>query len=97
MSGGTTRGDGMGVSSKREGHAGPGQHGTDGVRYTGPTEPRGDAPPEQSPGSPEVRPADPSGPDAAAGPPATKAGYPRLDPRSKQHPYVPGSSQGRTR
>ena len=95
MSGDTTRGDGMGVSSEREGPTGPGQHGTDGVRYTGPTAPRGEVPPEQSTGAPEIRPETPG--DTAAGPPATKAGYPSLDPRSKQHRYVPGPSQGRTR
>ena len=44
---------GMGVSSEREGPTGPGQHGTDGVRYTGPTEPAGDVPPEQSAGGVE--------------------------------------------
>ena len=36
----------MGVSSEREGPTGPGQHGTDGVRYTGPGEAPGDDPPE---------------------------------------------------
>lgn len=82
MSGDTTRGDGMGVSSEREGHAGPGQHGTDGVRYTGPTEPAGEVPPEQSAGGEEANP-DPVG---------TKAGYPKLDPRSDDHPYEPGRS-----
>ena len=33
----------MGVSSEREGPTGPGQHGTDGVRYTGATDTPGDA------------------------------------------------------
>lgn len=71
---------GMGVSSEREGHAGPGQHGTDGVRYTGPTETPGDAPPEQSAGGEE-----PSN-TATMG---SKAGYPSADPRSGEKPYDP--------
>lgn len=71
---------GMGVSSEREGPTGPGQHGTDGVRYTGPTELAGDVPPEQSAGGVEEN------PDGL--PP--KAGYPRLDPRSEDQPYDTG-------
>ena len=70
----------MGVSSEREGHAGPGQHGTDGVRYTGPGEAPGDAPPEQSAGGEETN------PDGVA----PKAGYPSKDPRSDEKPYEPG-------
>ncbi len=70
----------LGVSSEREGHAGPGQHGTDGVRYTGPTEPAGDVPPEQSAGGVEEN------PDGL--PP--KSGYPKLDPRSDEKPYDTG-------
>jgi hypothetical protein len=48
---------GMGVSSERVGHTGPGQQGTDGTRDTsegGP--PDEDAPPEQRPGNPEENP-----------------------------------------
>lgn len=69
----------MGVSSEREGPTGPGQHGTTGVRPTGAA---ADAehdhsdeepPPEQSAGGPETNP--------EGIPP--KAGYPSLDPRSK--------------
>lgn len=71
---------GMGVSSEREGHAGPGQHGTDGVRYTGPTDTPGDAPAEQSAGGEEENP--------EGLPP--KAGYPSKDPRSEGHPFEPG-------
>lgn len=67
---------GMGVSSEREGHTGPGQHATDGTKDTSPTappgEPSGDVPPEQSPGHPEEN------PDGL--PP--KAGYSSVDPRS---------------
>lgn len=70
----------MGVSSEREGHAGPGQHGTDGVRYTGPTDAPDDAPPEQSAGGEE------SNPEGVA----PKAGYPSKDPRSDEKPYEPG-------
>jgi hypothetical protein len=64
---------GMGVSSERVGHAGPGQEATDGLRDVGPHEvdPE-DAPPEQSAGNPEPQ------PDGL--PP--KAGYPSKDPRS---------------
>jgi hypothetical protein len=67
---------GMGVSSERVGHAGPGQEATDGLRDVAPheadaaTDPD-DAPPEQSPGNPEPH------PDGL--PP--KAGYSTKDPR----------------
>jgi len=66
---------GMGVSSERVGHAGPGQHATDGQRDTAPHEraPDEETPPEQSPGNPEENP--------VGLPP--KAGYPSTDPRSK--------------
>jgi hypothetical protein len=65
---------GMGVSSEREGHAGPGQHATDGIRPTTPVEddPEAETPPEQSPGSFEENP--------VGIPP--KAGYSSKDPRS---------------
>lgn len=66
---------GMGVSSERVGHAGPGQTSTDGVRDTSPAPPPDDAPtlPEQSAGGPEPK---PEGVEP-------KAGYPRADPRSE--------------
>ena len=65
---------GMGVSSEREGHTGPGQHGTDGVRDTAAVDEPSEAeiPPEQRPGMVEENP--------EGIPP--KAGYPSLDPRS---------------
>ena len=64
---------GMGVSSERTGHAGPGQHTTDGLRDTSAAKPADpDTPPEQSPGNEETN---PEGLEP-------KAGYPSLDPRS---------------
>jgi hypothetical protein len=65
---------GMGVSSERVGHTGPGQHTTDGVNPTSREERPDDAevPPEQSTGNPEP---EPEGLDP-------KAGYPSRDPRS---------------
>ncbi|GAA1139223.1 hypothetical protein [Nocardioides aquiterrae] len=64
---------GMGVSSERVGHAGPGQEATDGLRDVAPHEVSpDDAPPEQSPGNPE------DNPDGL--PP--KAGYSSKDPRA---------------
>jgi hypothetical protein len=65
----------MGVSSEREGHTGPGQEGTDGVRDVTPAERDLDAdvPPEQRPGAVETN------PDGI--PP--KAGYSSKDPRSQ--------------
>ena len=65
---------GMGVSSEREGHTGPGQHATDGVRDTTPIDepPEAETPPEQRPVNPEEN------PDGI--PP--KAGYSSVDPRS---------------
>ena len=68
---------GMGVSSEREGHTGPGQIATDGVNDTSANDPDGDVPPEQSAGGDEVK------PEGVA--PA--AGYPSLDPRSQDKPY----------
>jgi hypothetical protein len=66
---------GMGVSSERVGHTGPHQTGADGIKDTsvlhdGDT----DVPPEQRPGHEETN---PEGLEP-------KAGYPSLDPRSKQ-------------
>lgn len=63
----------MGVSSEREGHTGPGQHDTDGVRDVTEQRPSDeDAPPEQRPGAEETNP--------EGIPP--KAGYSKSDPRS---------------
>jgi hypothetical protein len=64
----------MGVSSEREGHTGPGQHGTDGVLDTSPAErdPEDEVAPEQAPGAPEENPVGRE----------PKADYPSLDPRS---------------
>lgn len=63
----------MGVSSEREGHTGPGQHGTDGVRDVTPQRPSDeDAPPEQRPGAEETNPEGVT----------PKAGYSKTDPRS---------------
>ncbi len=69
-----TAGD-MGVSSEREGHAGPGQHGTTGVRDTSAVVPDGDTPPEQAAGGPEVHPDPPIPP---------VSGYSSKDPRSEE-------------
>jgi hypothetical protein len=65
---------GMGVSSERIGHTGPGQEATDGLRDVAPHErsPEEETPPEQAAGNPE---------DNPEGIPP-KAGYPKLDPRA---------------
>ena len=73
---------GMGSSSERVGHAGPGQVGTDGLRDTSVADSSvadagDDAPPEQSRGGEEPQP--------EGLPP--KAGYPSLDPRHEDKPY----------
>jgi hypothetical protein len=68
---------GMGVSSERVGHTGPGQEATDGVKDTSASGLPEDTPPEQAPGAVEEQ------PEGLA--PA--AGYPSLDPRSKDKPY----------
>jgi hypothetical protein len=68
---------GMGVSSERVGHTGPGQVATDGVRDTSAPKLDPDTPPEQAPGQEEVQ---PEGIEPAAG-------YPSLDPRSQDKPY----------
>jgi hypothetical protein len=68
---------GMGVSSERVGHTGPDQEATDGVKDTSPAPVEDDTPPEQAPGGVEVK------PEGMAPP----AGYPSLDPRSKDKPY----------
>lgn len=64
---------GMGVSSERVGHAGPGQQRTDGVLDTSVVSDEDeDTPPEHTPGAPEENPIGLE----------PKAGYPSLDPRS---------------
>jgi hypothetical protein len=64
---------GMGVSSERVGHTGPGQEATDGLRDVASHEASPeDAPPEQSVGNPE---------DNPQGLPP-KAGYSSKDPRA---------------
>ena len=65
----------IGVSSERVGHTGPGQTAPTGVRDTREVErdPDEDVPPEQAPGGEEVQ---PQGLEP-------KAGYPSLDPRSR--------------
>jgi hypothetical protein len=68
---------GMGSSSERVGHVGPGQVGTDGVRDTSELDP--------SPGSRPDRDAD-AGEGAVEGI-EPKAGYPSLDPRHEDKPY----------
>lgn len=62
---------GMGVSSEREGHTGPGQHSTDGEKDTSAGEVDSGLP-EQSRGGEEDN---PEGIEP-------KAGYPSIDPRS---------------
>ncbi len=68
---------GMGSSSERVGHTGPGQVGADGLRDTSVQDTPEDAPPEQSTGGEEPQ------PDGIA----PKAGYPSLDPRHEDKPY----------
>lgn len=70
----------MGVSSEREGHAGPGQHGVSGTREVGPEErdPDADVPPEQAADGVEVHPDPPIPP---------KSGYSSADPRADEAPY----------
>jgi hypothetical protein len=69
--------DGMGVSSERVGHTGPGQEATDGINDTSAAPMGDDVPPEQAPGAVEVQ------PEGIA--PA--AGYPSKDPRSDDKSY----------
>ncbi|WP_028651395.1 hypothetical protein [Nocardioides halotolerans] len=68
---------GMGVSSERVGHTGPGQHATDGIKDTSRTDAPNDE--EQRLGADESE-AGVEGLDPAAG-------YPSLDPRSEDKPY----------
>ncbi len=72
-----TAAGGMGSSSERVGHVGPGQTGTDGLRDNSQVDSPADAPPEQSSGGEEPQP-DPVEP---------KAGYPKLDPQHEEKPY----------
>ena len=67
---------GMGSSSERVGHTGPGQVGANGLRDTSVVDADADAPPEQSPGGAEPQ---PEGLEP-------KAGYPTLDPRHEDEP-----------
>jgi hypothetical protein len=67
---------GMGSSSERVGHTGPGQVGANGLRDTSVVDADADAPPEQSPGGAEPQ---PEGLEP-------KAGYPSLDPRHEDEP-----------
>jgi len=67
---------GMGSSSERVGHTGPGQVGADGLRDTSVVDADADAPPEQSRGGEEPQ------PDGLE----PKAGYPSLDPRHEDKP-----------
>ena len=70
---------GMGVSSERVGHTGPGQVSTDGIRPTMPEdEPAEDTPPEQHTGGPETNP---------TGVLHSKSGYPSKNPHSDEKPY----------
>src|SRR3954454_18704050 len=83
---------GMGVSSERVGHTGPDQYATDGVKDPSrDDEPLGDAPLDETDtgdqsgleGTDRLRTSGEVKPDGL--PP--KAGYPSLDPRSKEKPY----------
>lgn len=71
--------EGMGVSSERIGHTGPGQEGTTGVKEVRAVGHGGevDLPPEQHEGHPEPNPVGLE----------PKAGYPSVDPRSERKPY----------
>lgn len=69
---------GMGVSSERIGHTGPGQAGATGGKDVSPVAPGADTPPEQS-ADQDVEP-QPVGLEP-------KAGYPSKDPRSAEKPY----------
>jgi hypothetical protein len=81
---------GMGVSSEREGHTGPRQHATDGVKDTSRTdEPLEGAPDEgdvEAGGAQSSSRLRRSGEIKPEGLPP-QAGYPSKDPRSKDKPY----------
>jgi hypothetical protein len=68
---------GMGSSSERVGHTGPGQVGTDGLRDTSVVDTGAGDEPEQGTGGQEPQ---PEGVEP-------KAGYPSLDPRHEHKPY----------
>lgn len=72
---------GSGSSSEWVGHTGRGQVGADGLRDNSQLETPADAPPEQSAGGEEPH------PDGLE----PKAGYPSLDPRHEDKPYLTGS------
>ena len=83
---------GMGVSSERVGHTGPGQFATDGIKDTSALPP--DTPPEERPdgddeggaeSSDRIRTTEEPQPEGLD----PKAGYPSLDPRSKRKPFLP--------
>ncbi|UFN42893.1 hypothetical protein [Nocardioides okcheonensis] len=70
---------GMGSSSEWVGPTGPGQVGADGLRDTSVVQAPDDVPPEQDEGGDEPQ------PEGIV----PKAGYPSLDPRSKDKLYQP--------
>lgn len=70
---------GMGVSSERVGHAGPGQERTDGLKDTSELPTPDGAPPEQEAGGDEPQ---PEGIEPVAG-------YPSRDPRHEHKPWTP--------
>ena len=85
---------GMGVSSERQGHTGPGQHATDGIKDTSAIdEPVDGAVPNDgtedvddeaaATGRDRLRATDEPRPEGLD----PVAGYPSLDPRSKDKPY----------
>ena len=76
-SGPSTAAGGMGSSSERVGHVGPGQVGTDGVRDTSELDPSPDSRPDREADADEA-------PVEGISP---KAGYPSLDPRHDDKPY----------
>ena len=76
-SGPSTAAGGMGSSSERVGHVGPGQVGTDGVRDTSELDPSTGAATDQDADVDEA-------PIEGLEP---KAGYPSLDPRHEDKPY----------
>lgn len=87
---------GMGVSSERVGHTGPGQETTDGIRDTSATPLPTDTSDEGgtdadggTEGSDRLRETDEVQPDGLE----PKAGYPSLDPRSSQKPFETGGGR----
>jgi hypothetical protein len=83
---------GMGVSSERVGHTGPGQYATDGIKDTSPAPPvdedvlaDDDADRGGSDDDDRLRGGDEVKPEGRL----PVAGYPSLDPRSAEKPYTP--------